>query len=143
MRRGANEILVFNFTHFNILDQKLYAAKKYTHVTEEGEDDSLFVLAEAVIPSVSAGAIGPLTVYENIVLMVHKQTMPQFYYQVVRQIYVRKTRWSFYVKGLLSTEITIQNKRMYLDRARLIPAQVIGGERVLFAPGNLKEAKEF
>ena len=30
-------------------------------MTQEGEEDSLFVLAEAVIPAVSAGAIGPLT----------------------------------------------------------------------------------
>ena len=32
---------------------------------EEGEEDSLFFLAEAVISVVSAGAIGPLTVDEN------------------------------------------------------------------------------
>ena len=30
-------------------------------MTQEGEEDSLFFLAEAVIPAVSAGAIGPLT----------------------------------------------------------------------------------
>ena len=30
-------------------------------MTQEGEEDSLFVLAESVIPAVSAGAIGPLT----------------------------------------------------------------------------------
>ena len=30
-------------------------------MTQEGEEDSLFVSAEAVIPFVSAGAIGPLT----------------------------------------------------------------------------------
>ena len=30
-------------------------------MTQEGEEDNLFVLSEAVIPAVSAGAIGPLT----------------------------------------------------------------------------------
>ena len=30
-------------------------------MTQEGEEDSLFVLAESVIPTDSAGAIGPLT----------------------------------------------------------------------------------
>ena len=34
-------------------------------MTEEGEDDSLFVLEEVVIPDVSAGAISPLAVDEN------------------------------------------------------------------------------
>ena len=61
VRRGADAILVFVFTHFDFTDEKLYAVKRYIHVTQEGEEDSLFVLAEAVIPSVSAGAIGPLT----------------------------------------------------------------------------------
>ena len=34
-------------------------------MTKEGEEDSIFVLAEAVIPAVSVGAIGPLAVDEN------------------------------------------------------------------------------
>ena len=34
-------------------------------MTQEGEEDSLFVLAEAVIPAVSSGAIGPLTFYQT------------------------------------------------------------------------------
>ena len=34
-------------------------------MTEEDEDDNLFVLEEAVIPAVSAGAIGTLEVDEN------------------------------------------------------------------------------
>ena len=34
-------------------------------MTEEVEEDSLFVLSEAVIPAVSAGTIGPLPVDEN------------------------------------------------------------------------------
>ena len=50
MRRGANAILVFVFTHSDFPDQKLYTAKLYIHVTEEGEENSLFVLAEAVVP---------------------------------------------------------------------------------------------
>ena len=45
VRRGANEILFFVFTHFDFTDEKLYAAKRYINVTQEGEDDSLFVLA--------------------------------------------------------------------------------------------------
>ena len=61
MRRGADEILVFVFTHFDFPDKKIYSDKRYIHVTQEGEEDSLFVWSEAVIPAVSAGAIGPLT----------------------------------------------------------------------------------
>ena len=55
VRRGANGILVFKF----------YAAKQYIHVTKEGEEDSLFVLSEAVVPEDSAGGIGPLAVGGN------------------------------------------------------------------------------
>ena len=65
MRRGDNAILVFVFTHSDFPDQQLYTAKLYIHVTEEGEVDSLFVLAEAVVPAVSAGGIGPLAVGGN------------------------------------------------------------------------------
>ena len=61
VRRGANTIMVFVFTHFDFPDEQFYAAKRYIHVTQEVEEDSLSVLAEAVIPIVSAGAIGPLT----------------------------------------------------------------------------------
>ena len=50
VRRGANAILVFFFNHFDFPDQKYYAAKRYIHVTQGGEEDSLFVLAEAVTP---------------------------------------------------------------------------------------------
>ena len=53
--------MVFVFTHFDFSNEKFYAAKRYINVTQEGEEDSLFVLAESVIPTVSAGAIGPLT----------------------------------------------------------------------------------
>ena len=55
--RVANAILVFVFTHFDFPNKKFYAAKRYIHVTQEGEEDCIFVLAEAVIPSVSEGAI--------------------------------------------------------------------------------------
>ena len=61
VRRGADAILVFVFTHFDFPDKKIYAAKRYIHVTQDDEEDSLFVLAEDVIPAVSAGAIDPLT----------------------------------------------------------------------------------
>ena len=61
VRRGADAILVFVFTHFDFPDKQLYASKRYIHVTQEGEEDSFFVLAEAIIPDVSAGDICPLT----------------------------------------------------------------------------------
>ena len=37
VRRGAFAILFFVVTHFNFPDEKLYAAKRYIHVTQEGE----------------------------------------------------------------------------------------------------------
>ena len=58
-------IVVFVFTYFDFPNQQFYTAKRYIHVTEEGEEDRLFVLVEAVIPAVSAGDIVPLEVYEN------------------------------------------------------------------------------
>ena len=61
VRRGADTIMFFVFTHFDFPDEQFYAAKIYIHVTQECEDDSLFVLSEAVTPAVSSGAIGPLT----------------------------------------------------------------------------------
>ena len=60
MRRGADAILVFVFTHFDFPDKQLYSAKRYIHVTQEGEEGSLFVLSEAAIADVSAGSIFPL-----------------------------------------------------------------------------------
>ena len=65
VRQGANAILVFVFIHFDFPDQQFYAAKRYIHVTKEGEEDRPFGLAEAVIPAVSAGDIGTLSVDEN------------------------------------------------------------------------------
>ena len=44
VRRGAHAILVFVFTHFDFPNEQFYAAKRYIHVTQEGEEDSLFVL---------------------------------------------------------------------------------------------------
>ena len=61
VRRGADAVLVFVFTHFDFPDEKFYVAKRYIHVTQDGEEDSLFVLEETGIPAVSAGAISPLT----------------------------------------------------------------------------------
>ena len=58
--RGADAILVFVFTHFDFPDKQLYSAKRYIHVTQEGEEGSLFVLSEAAIANVSAGSIFPL-----------------------------------------------------------------------------------
>ena len=40
VRRGANTILVFVFTHFDFPDEKFYVAKRYIHVIQEGEEDS-------------------------------------------------------------------------------------------------------
>ena len=62
---GANEILVFVFTHFYFPDQQFYAAKRYIHVNEEVEEDILFVLSEAFIPDASTGGIGPMEVDGN------------------------------------------------------------------------------
>ena len=45
VRRGADAILVFVFTHFDFPDEQFYAAKRYIHVNQDGEEDSLFVLA--------------------------------------------------------------------------------------------------
>ena len=61
VQRGTDAIMVFVFTHLDFPDEQFYATKRYIHVTQEGEEDSLFVLVEAAIPAVSAGAIGPLT----------------------------------------------------------------------------------
>ena len=41
--RGADAILVFVFTHFYFPDEQFYAANRYIHVTQEGEEDCLFV----------------------------------------------------------------------------------------------------
>ena len=65
MRRGANEILVFLFTNANLTYQTFYVAKRYIHVIEEGEEDRLFVLAEYVVPTASAGVIVHLVVGGN------------------------------------------------------------------------------
>ena len=65
VRRGDNAIIFFVFTNFDFPDQNFYAAKRYIHVTKEGEEEIPFVLAEAVIPTVSAGAIGPLAADEK------------------------------------------------------------------------------
>ena len=43
VRRGANAILVFVFTHFEFTDKQFYAANRYIHVTQEGEEDGLLV----------------------------------------------------------------------------------------------------
>ena len=60
VRQGADAILVFVFTHFDFPKEQFYSAKRYIHATQEGEEDSLFVLAEAFIPAVSSGTIDPL-----------------------------------------------------------------------------------
>ena len=63
MRQGANEILVFVFTHFDFPNKTFYASKRYIHVTQEGEEDSL--LAEDVIPTVRARSIDSLEFYQT------------------------------------------------------------------------------
>ena len=45
MRRGADAIPFFFFTHANFSYQQFYATNRYIHVTEEGKEDSLFFLA--------------------------------------------------------------------------------------------------
>ena len=44
---------------------KIYATKRYIHVTEEGGKDSLFVLAKSVVPDDSTGGIVSLEVSGN------------------------------------------------------------------------------
>ena len=65
LRQGDNAILVLSSPILILLKQQFYTANRYIHMTKEGKEDSLFVLAEAVIPAVSSGAIGPLSVDEN------------------------------------------------------------------------------
>ena len=65
VRRGADAIPVFVFTHANFTDQQFYAAKRYIHVTQKGTEDSLFVLAEAPVPDAGAGGICALLVGGN------------------------------------------------------------------------------
>ena len=77
-----------------------------------------------------------MAVDRKTMLMVQKKSMPRFYYRVVRQIYIRKTWWSFSIKGSLSMMILIQHRRMSLDMVKILLAEVIGLERVLFAPIN-------
>ena len=62
--------------------------------------------------------------------------MPQIYYWVVCKICVQKTWRIFAVKGFLLIMITIQYRVMSLGRVILLLTPVIGGEMVLFAPGN-------
>ena len=92
---------------------------------------NLLTLLSVLDPYVLCNLIKP------IMLMVQKQTMSLIYYQAGRQIYVQKTWWRFAIKGFLSMMITIQHQRISHNRVRILTAQVIGGERVLFAPGKL------
>ena len=70
VRRGANVILVFVFTHSDFSDQKFYVAKQYIHMIKEVEDDIIFVLSDTVVPAAWAGVIGPMSFDGKIVLMV-------------------------------------------------------------------------
>ena len=65
MRRGSDAIPVFVFTHANFPDKKIYAAKPYIHVTQEGTDDRLIFLANNPIRAAGAGGIGALIVDRN------------------------------------------------------------------------------
>ena len=59
---GPIQLWFFSSTLSILPNQQFYAANKYIHVTEEGEEDSLFFLAEAIVPTDSTGGIGPLAV---------------------------------------------------------------------------------
>ena len=65
VQRGENAVLVLSSPISIVSNQKVYAAKRYIHVTEEVEEGILFVIAEAVIPAARAGGIGPLEVDGN------------------------------------------------------------------------------
>ena len=54
----SSPILIFS-------NQQFYSSKKYIYVTEEGEEESLFVLSESVAPAASSGGIGTLSVDVN------------------------------------------------------------------------------
>ena len=126
VRRGAGAILVFVFAHFDFPDKQFYSAKRYIHVTQEGEEDSLFVLVEAVIIAVSAGAIGPLIFNQsNRDDGAEANDAPTLLSGRTSNIR-RKTWWSFAAKGFISTMITIQHQRISHDRVRILLAQVIG-----------------
>ena len=60
LRRGANAIPVLVLNHANFPDKKFYDAKRYIHVTQEGTEDSLFLLSKDSIPSTGAVGIGDL-----------------------------------------------------------------------------------
>ena len=54
------------FLHpFRFSNQQFYTAKQYIHVTQEGTEESFFVIAEAHIPAVSTGGISALEVGGN------------------------------------------------------------------------------
>ena len=62
VRRGADAIPVFVFTHSDFPDKKLYSANRYIHVTQEGTEESLFVLAWYPVPASGSGGIVALEV---------------------------------------------------------------------------------
>ena len=55
----------FFLIHANFPTKKLYAAKQYIHVTQEGTEEILFVLSKAPVPAAGAGDIGALAVGIN------------------------------------------------------------------------------
>ena len=65
VRRGADVIPVFVFTHDSFPDKLFYSTKRYIHVTQEVTEESLFVLAETPAPDTDAGDIGALAVDRN------------------------------------------------------------------------------
>ena len=95
VRRGAYANLVFAFTHFDFPDQQFYAAKRYIHVTGEVEENSLFVLEEAVIPTVSVGSMVTLVVDENNRADGTEANDAPILLSAVHRIYVWKIWWIF------------------------------------------------
>ena len=70
-------------------------------MTQEGTEDSLFVLSNNPDPDSGAGGIGALGVDRNDRTDASEEKTPQIYYQVIRQIYIWKKWRIFFVKGLL------------------------------------------
>ena len=95
-------------------------------MAEEGEEDSLFFLAEAVTPAASAGGIGPLAVDVNNCVDGAQAIDAPILLSAVHRIYVWKIWWIFAVNGLLLTMITIQHLKSLMVRIA-----VKSGQRLL------------
>ena len=65
VRRGADVIPVFVFTHANFPDKQIHDAKQLIHVTQEVTEEIFFVLVDDTSPVASDGFIDGLWVGRN------------------------------------------------------------------------------